>query len=112
MNENLKFYAISVVVGFFISLWWWQEEKEKVGFPWLVFVVPIFWIILASSMISFVRDESLGFLEAIPKSIDVRYFYRGYGMIELRAPGSLAMFSSATFALVFRWFWNLKNRDD
>ena len=93
-----------------MSLCWWHEDREKVGFPWLVLLVPVFWIVIASLVISFVRNESLSFFEAISRSVDVRYFYRGYGVVEMRAPGVLAMFSIATIALFFRWIWNLKNR--
>lgn len=112
MYDNLRFYLASIVAGFLVSLCWWHEEKEKIGFPWLVVIVPIIWIVVASSIIAFVKNESLSFLEAIPKSVDVRYFYRGYGMVELRDSGVLAMFSTATIALFFRWIWNLTNRVD
>ncbi len=110
MSENLRFYLSCAVVGFLVSLWWRNETVEKFSFPWLALLVPIFWIATTTSLIAFVKEPSTSVGDAFLKSIDIRYFYRGREMVEMRAPGALAMFATATFALIIRWFWHLKNR--
>ncbi len=109
MIDNLKFYGASALIGFIISIGWWKSEKERISFPWSLLALTLFWICSASSVISFIKEEGFSFVDAIPLSLDIRYFYRGVGMIESRSSGALAIVSILFFALLFRWLWIAKN---
>ncbi len=118
MIENVKFYLISALIALFISICLQGVGRRETKFLWLVLIVPVFWILSASNFIVYKEKGKTGFFEAIPLSIDARYFmaseFGRTGMqrdLAMRPPGVLAMFSISFFVLLFRWLLVLKRKD-
>ena len=109
MIYNLRFYVVCCIFGFLLSLYWWDEDRKKIRFPWELVLIASTWILVGSSMIYFVNKDTDSFWSAIPNSLDFNHFFEGYIRYRHNDYNALAFFSVAFFTAMFRWIWIRRN---
>lgn len=118
MPINLKFHIGNLIIGFVISIWWFFEEKKKVGPPIGTLSILASWIFLNAFLFSS-QNMNLSFLEALPKTLDVNQFRFGYGQMKgvvgtspVNAATFFMLVMISTNTLFFRWVWLMKNKKE
>ncbi len=119
MPLNLKIQLGSVLIGLFISIWWFFHEKKKVGPPLGTIGVLASWMIGWAIYFS-LEDSSLSFIEALPRTLDINEFRFGKmkvlrsvdGMDEVNAGTLFLVVMTCIYTMLFRWIWLMKNRKE
>lgn len=117
MALNLKIQFVSILIGLFISIWWFSHEKKKVGLPLGAIVVLVLWMTGWAVYFS-LEDSSLTFFNAIPRTLDINEFRFGRmkvirsvdGMDEVNAGTFFQVTMICVYTSLFRWMWLMKNR--
>lgn len=111
MIDNLQFYSVTALIGFFVSLAFRKEEEIARWRVYFIVFTPIVWALTSIAFIMIIGNGELNSVSDILKYFDARNFYP----IErprqnIRVLGVIALLTTFYFFVIFDLVWRIKNK--